>query len=244
MPILPLEHSEAPIAVVGTMLYPGTSTADRAKARACAAWMATRVARGLHDAGEEVNGEDLLWTFSDGGLVLEDLNTRWRDGTAIGQIFKAFFALYCTDPTLASWKSATKLATITASQHGESGSRALLYNIRRDFRSVAHLWAAWVIRGGRFQSNPEVGYQLDHDFQFFLNEAEGLRHWGQTWRPARSKAEPPLPEEVWRVPDGWSPPTRQPGWPMGVGRVREMTIHEDLLARAGLRGPGRPKKSA
>jgi len=244
MPILPLDHPEAPIAVMGTMLYPGTSEPDRAKARACAALIATRVARKLHDDGETVNEQGLLWTFTDGGLPLDDLETRWRDGTAVGQIFKAFFALYCTDPTLASWKSATKLATITAGLQGASGSRALLYKIREPLLSVAHLWAAWVIRGGRFQSKPEVGYQLDHDFQFFLNEAEGLRHWGQTWRPERSKAGPPLPPEVWHMPEGWSPPARQAGWPIGVGRIREMFIDEDLLARACLRGPGRPKKSA
>lgn len=243
MPILPLDHPEPPIAVMGTMLYPGTSKEDRAKARACAAWIATRVARQLHDDGETVNSEDLLWTIPDGGVPLNDLEIRWRDGTAVGQIFKALFALYCTDPKLASWKSATRLASVTANTHGESGSRALLYKIREPLLPVAHLWAAWVIRGGRFQSMPEVGYQLEHDFQFFLNEAEGLRHWGQTWRPNRSKAGPPLPAEVWRVPEGWSPPTRQAGWPMDVGRIRRMTLGTDLLDRAGLRRPGRPTNS-
>jgi hypothetical protein len=46
------------------------------------------------------------------------------------------------------------------------------------FLSVAHLWAARSIRGGKSFQKPEVGYDASADFQMFLAEAEILRDWG------------------------------------------------------------------
>ena len=68
-----------------------------------------------------------------------------------------------------------------------------LYEARRRFWSVAHLWGAWSIREGQFVQHPEIGYNGRADFQSFLAEAEILRQWGQSWRPPRAKSEPPLP---------------------------------------------------
>jgi hypothetical protein len=108
------------------------------------------------------------------------------------------------------------------------------------FLTVAHLWGAWCVRKGEFLAHTDVGYDGYADFQSFLTEAEILRHWGQSWRHDRAKADPPLPPEVWRVPEDWEPPERQPDWPP-TGRIPRMTLSEELLA--DLRPAGRPKKS-
>src|SRR5215468_1804658 len=92
------------------------------------------------------------------------------------------------------------------------GARSCLQAKDR-FLSVAHLWAARAIREGKSFQKPEAGYDASVDFQMFLAEAEILRNWGQAWRQPRTTSEPPLSPDVWRVPDGWEPPARQPGWP-------------------------------
>jgi len=148
------------------------------------------------------------------------------------------FALYNTEPELASWENATRLAERTAVQNKLPGSRSSLRANLSRFKSVAHLWGAWCIRERRFGACPAQGYDGWQDFQFFLMEAEILREWGQKWCAPRAKAEPPLPEEVWRVPDVWTPPKREPDWP---GRVPQVTVPDDMLA--SLRKAGRPRKS-
>lgn len=123
---------------------------------------------------------------------------------------------------------------------------------KSDFHAVAHLWAAYVIRRENeffrglarpFRADPEVGYNGFDDFLSFLTEAEILLRWGQTWRRKAAKAEPPLPPDAWRVPDGWQPPERKPGWPL-TGVIPDIGFDEAdldrLLPRAGR--PGRPRK--
>jgi hypothetical protein len=184
--------------------------------------------------------EDLARIVSDSGFPLDDIEDRWWDGTSTGETFKALFALAHTDPALASWGNATKLIEGLAARHRVPGSRSALYDARRRYGSVAHLWGAWSIRERRFQSDPETGYEAWHDLQFFLAESEILRRWGRSWRPDRVNSEPPLPEEAWHVPDGWAPPERQPGWPQ-TGGIPALTIPKDLLE--GLRRPGRPRST-
>ena len=53
--------------------------------------------------------------------------------------------------------------------------------------SVAHLWAAWCFREGKFELHPDVGYDGYADFQSFLTESEILRQWGRSWRAPREK---------------------------------------------------------
>jgi hypothetical protein len=88
-------------------------------------------------------------------------------------------------------------------------------------------------------SQLEVGYDCLQDVLSFLTEAEILRHWGQCFRAPRAKAYPPLPADVWRMPDDWRPPQRMPEWPP-TGRIPHIVVPVDLLS--GLRGPGRPSK--
>jgi hypothetical protein len=240
MPILPLDHPEPLAATLGVMLYPGNDEADPQKARAFAAHYLAEPLRRLKEAGGTLSYEDLQRIASDAGARLDDLEIRWWDATATGELFKTLFALANTDPGLASWESAIKLAELTAAKHHVAGSRSALWSARTRFLSVAHLWGAWCIREGRFVSRPEVGYDGWHDFQFFLAEAEVLREWGQSWRPPRDKANPPLPAEVWRVPEGWAPPERNPSWPL-TGGIPGLSVPANLLAH--LKRSGRPRKA-
>jgi hypothetical protein len=145
-------------------------------------------------------------------------------------------ALCCV---LASWNNVIRIAELTATRANASGSRSALWDARRRFLSVAHLWGAWSIRKGRFETRPEVEYDGVADFQSFLTEAEILRQWGQRWRPPRPRSKPFLPPCVWQVPANWEPLPRQPGWP-DTGKVPVFTLPEGLLA--GLKPAGRPRK--
>ncbi len=241
MPVLPLDHLEPFAATLGIMLYPGEDEPDRRKARAFAAhYLAEPICR-LHEAGGTLSYESLVRIATDGGERLDDLEKRWWGGTATGELFKTFFALANTNEALASWNHAAEIAELIARRSKARGARSVLWRDKSRFLSVAHLWGAWCIREGLFSPRPEIGYDGHDDFQSFLTEAEILRRWGQTWLPRRDKAEPPLPAEVWRVPEDWRPPMRQPGWP-ATGMIPDLTLPEELLAT--LKTAGRPRKPA
>jgi len=241
MPVLPLDHPEPFLATLGVMLYPGTDEGDVPKARAFAAqWLAEPLRR-LDEADHRLTYEALLRIATDAGSSLTDLDERIWGGTATGELFKTLFALARTNPALASWNKAVKVAELTATRCKSGGSRTAYWEARHRFLSVAHLWGAWAIRDYQFLTDPEVGYDGYAAFQSFLTEAEILRLWGQTWRPPRAKSRPPLPPDVWRVPEGWEPPERQPGWPQ-TGVIPDLALPEDLLAE--LRPAGRPRKAS
>ena len=239
MPILPFDHPEPFAATLGVMLYPGTDGKDPDNARAFTAQYLAKPLQSFHEAGHTLPYHSLARIAQDAGQPLTDLEKRWRGGTATGELFKALFVLANTNQALASWNNAVKIAELVARRTKSSGTRSHLWRERSQFLSVAHLWAAWCIRGGRFEEYPEVGYHGHDDFQSFLTEAEILRQWGQTWRPSRTKSTPPLPSDVWSVPDSWTPPNRQPGWP-NTGMIPGMTLPADLLAK--LRPAGRPRE--
>ena len=209
------------------MLYPGADEADRRKAEAYASQYLAEPIRRLHHAGGTLSYEALVRIATGSGQPLTDINARWWGGLATGEAFKTLFALANTDPGLASWSNAVTIAEKIAGRR--SGARTSLYQAKRRFWSAAHLWGAWSIRGRQFVEYPEVGYDRSVDFQWFLAEAEVLRKWGQAWKPLRRNSEPPLPRDVWQVPEDWEPPPRDPAWPK-TGVIPYLTISEELLA--------------
>jgi hypothetical protein len=192
------------------MLYPATVEADSCKARAFAAQFLAEPIRRLYDSGHTLTHDALLRIAMDAGQRLTDLEERWWGGSLAGELFKVFFTLGTTNPALASWNNAIKIAELVATREKTKGSRTAQFDARSRFLSVAHLWGAWSIRKRQFLSDPEVGYDGWADFQSFLAEAEILRRWGRTWRPARAKSEPPLPPDAWQVPEDWEPGAREP----------------------------------
>lgn len=241
VPYLPLDHPEPLASTLGVMLYPGFDEESPKRARAYAAQFLAEPIRKFELSGSELSRDDLVRIATDAGVPLDDIDDRWRDGLTTGLIFKMYFALYTTNPLLASWGNATKLVQRHARAHDLAHSRSSFYSSRSRYLAVAHLWGAFRIRDDRFTIDEEVGYEAWHDFQFFLAESEILRHWGQTWRGPDGRSSPPLPAEVWRVPNDWEPPERQPNWPL-TGRVHALTVADDQLAT--LRRAGRPRGSA
>jgi hypothetical protein len=243
MPILPLDHPEPFAATLGLMLYPATDESDPPKARAYAAQLllADPIRRYL-DAGHRLSQDTFERIAMDAGYPVTDFTERWDGGLATGDLLKALYLLARDHPALASWGSAIKIYEESAKRRGVRGSRTSLLQQRDRFLSVAHLWAAWSFREGKFVTHPEVGYNGYADFQSFLAEAEFLRDFGHNWRPARSTGKPLLPPDVWRVPEGWEPLTQEPGWPRPGRLFHQTVLPEDLLAF--LRPAGRPRKGA
>jgi hypothetical protein len=243
MPILPLDQPEPFAATLGVMLYPGTDDLEKRKAATFQVrWLSKPIER-LHADGRKLPYSTLLHLTTNAGEELEDLDKRWWQATATGELLKTVFALYNTNAALASWNSAAKLATIRAAREKpitkRPAARSEYWAARRRYLSVSHLWAAWCIRELNFETRPEIGYDGCADFGSFLAEAEIIRLWGQRYRPSRESSSPILPPELWYVGDEWRPPIRQPGWP-DTGKIPVLTIPECLLAP--LKPAGRPPK--
>lgn len=237
MLILPLDHPEPFAATLGVMIYPGTDELDARRARAFAAQFLAEPVRRSVEAGHELPNDVSTRLLVDAGEPLTDIQERWREALLVGEVFKVLFILAKNDADLASWSNAIKLVDLAGKRARSKGARTALWQLRRRYFSVAHLWAAWSIREGKFGALPAVGYSGYDDFQCFLTEAEILRDFGQNWRPRRAKSQPPLPADVYRVPNGWSPPARKAGWPY-TGMIPDLTLPEELLAQ--LRPAGRP----
>jgi hypothetical protein len=222
------------------MLYPGTEEDERRKARAFAAQWLAEPLQGFHQAGHRLPYESLLQITVSAGERLIDLHARWQGGLAMGDLFKALYALAKDAPEFASWENSIRIYETVAKRARIRRSRSVLREVIRRFRSVAHLWGAWSIRDGKFGTCPELGYDGWVDFQFFLAETEILRDFGQVWQPDRARGAPPLGPDVWRVHQGWDLPVRQPGWP-NTGMIPDIALPDDLTGR--LRRPGRPREA-
>ena len=237
MPILPLSHPEPFAAVLGVMLHPLEK--DQAKAEAFTSQYLAAPLKEFHRRGGELPYSDLKRIAEGAGQPLTDLDKRWYQATAAGQILKTYFGLCNTDPGLATLTNVIKIAEGVAGQHCESGSRSNLHDWWSRYRSVAHLWGAWVLRDPRFMEKTEVGYDYATDFQAFLLESEGLRQWSERWTHSRANAAPPLQGDNWRVPEDWRPPQWKEGWP-NRGKIAVYQILDEYMS--GLKPAGRPRK--
>ena len=237
MPYLPLDHPDPFAATVGIMLYPLAEEAR--EARAFAAHLLAVPLKKFHAAGHKLSYDALGQIAEDGVFLTKDFERRIWQGSATGELFKVYYALCCSNPELASWNHAIKVANSVASSEQARGGRTYRRDTKSGFITVAHLWAAWSIRGRQFATDPSVGYNGYEDFQSFLAETEILRDWGQYWRPNRAKSPTPLPAEVWRVLEGWIPPQCQEAWPP-TGRVPILELAPSLLK--GIRPAGRPRR--
>ena len=237
MPILPVDYPEPFVAVLGTMLYPNEG--DDAQRRAFAAHHLAEPIRRFEAVGGVLPYDDLLRIVKDGGARLDDLDQRWRGGTAMGELFKVLFALANHNPELASWEYAARIVEAYAAKAKVHGSRTSIMEAKRRFLSVAHLWGAYSIRGRKWQERVDVNYSFGDDVESFLAEAEILRRWGQTWTADTANAKSPLPAGVWGMPENWTPAPRKPGWPP-TGMIPDIRLPDDQLLRRGR--PGRPRK--
>ena len=137
MLILPLDHSEPYFATLGVMLYPAVDDADPPKARAYVAQVLAKTFRRFRDAGGSPPYDVLAPILMDAGEPLGDLQERWWGGRAIGELFKTFFALYNTNPALASWGHAIQIVELITENSEVKGSRTTLLEARDRFLTVA-----------------------------------------------------------------------------------------------------------
>lgn len=236
--ILPLDHPEPFAATLGVMLYPGTGDADRRKAAAYASHYLGVPLQRAKSEGHQVPYETLEIVAMNGGERLDDLEKRWQEGNWIGDMTNIYFMLARSQPERASWENAIKLMEIMSAKTKIPGVRSSLRKAKSKFASVAHLWAAWNMRlekGAKVARFDGDGYA---GLQNFLFESEIIRDWGQTWKQDRANAKPPLPTDIWRVPDDWQRPDG-PDWP------EHWTNHDFALTQEmieALKPSGRPKK--
>jgi hypothetical protein len=239
MPVLPLNHPEPFAATLGVMLYPGIDEVERRKAASFQMlWLAEPIRR-LNAERHPISRDTLLHLAMHAGERLDDLDKRYWQGTATGESLKVLFALYNTNPGLASWNHAVTIVERVASCVRSRGSRSALWEAIKHCRPAAHLWAAWCIREERFETRPEVGYDGYADFQSFLAESEIIRDWAQSCLPAHKNGEPFLPPDILYPGEGWQPLKREPDWP-DTGKIPVLKLTEDLLT--GLKPAGRPSK--
>jgi hypothetical protein len=112
-------------------------------------------------------------------------------------------------------------------------SRAYLYDARRAFLPVIHLWAAFILRDQRCHTDEACRYRAIDDLHVFIGEAMALLQWSTKFRLPRDKAEPTLNRQTvdfWTPPAEWSPPTARPTWPRN-GRLRGIYLGEDWVRR-------------
>ncbi len=242
MPVLPLHEDERWALVHGIMHFPQDTEVERVKAGA----IASKILAGA----SKVAGEHSR-TFSpdlnrrivrlDGGTVIptKELRQREKDGEIIGELVRNYFALARQRREVASWEHANQALQITRN----ASSRSSYMAAKARLLPAAHLWGAWVLRGMRLKPQPDIGYDMDADFETFIQEAEALLDWGVKWLQSRNTAEPPFPAEImWRAPEGWSRsiPWRV-GWPT-IWDTLEYDLPKELLDQ--LLPSGRPKKSS
>ena len=168
-----------------------------------------------------------------------ELADRWCKGLIAGELLKVLFAIAQTEPKRASWKAATRLV-----RHATMKSEAYLYEARRQFLSVIHLWAALILRGKFCHADAYLGYDAADDLHVFIAEAMALLQWGTQFTLDREKATPTLDRgrvDFWIPPPGWIPPTPAPGWPRD-GRVPAVMLEPHWVRRIGSEPPTRRKK--
>src|SRR5262249_12725141 len=74
-----------------------------------------------------------------------EIKDRWCRGMAAGEQLKVLFVIAQTEPERASWNAGTRLVEWQTRK-----SRAYLYEARRKFLPVIHLWTAFILRDQEF----------------------------------------------------------------------------------------------
>jgi hypothetical protein len=177
----------------------------------------------------------------------EEIKRRHKEGRIAGELLKLVFLISADDPAHASWRSAIRLLEREVDERDRTIRKA-----KEKYRSVVHLWAAWLLRDEKFYKSELLGFRYSDDLQMFLCEAMALLRWAQRFVPTKSDgsarvgAEPildPNLELFWIPPRKWKPPVPQPSWPRD-GRLPEVRLPDEWLKFVGAKPLPRRKKSA
>jgi hypothetical protein len=147
-----------------------------------------------------------------------------------GEWLKVLMAVAETHPQHASWNMTERLVE----RHAKT-TRSALYEARRKFFPVIHLWTAFMLRDQRWHDDPSCSYTALDDLNVFITEAMALLQWGTSFKLRRAKAEPVLNRnkvDFWIPPPSWIPPVARPEWPRD-GRVRAFQLPKKWTGRVG-----------
>ena len=121
-------------------------------------------------------------------------------------------------------------------------NRSYLYNARKVFLPVIHLWAAFILRDQQFHDDGSGGYRTIDDLHVFIAEAMALLQWSMNFKLPRKKSKPTLRRQTvdfWTPSPEWSPPIPQPEWPRD-GWLRPVTLEEEWMRRTRSKPPKKP----
>jgi hypothetical protein len=159
-----------------------------------------------------------------------EVRRRRKQALLAGEWLKVLIAVAETHPQHASWRMTERLVERQA-----KATRSGLYEARRKFFPVIHLWTAFILRGQRWHDNPSCSYTALDDLNVFITEAMAVLQRGTSFKLRRAKAEPVLNRnkvDFWTPPPNWTPPIARPEWPRD-GRVRTFCLPEKWAARVG-----------
>jgi len=237
MPYLNLAQGEPWAETWGTMLFPE----DAAKRRSYIArlWSGFYPIYEKTGAGEPLPRSVLLSVMEAAEATpveRDEIVDRHFKGLAAGEQLRVLFAIAQTEPKSASWNAAARLVEWQTKK-----SRAYLYDARRLFLPVIHLWGAFILRDQRFYADELCGYDALDDLYIFITEAMALLQWSMNFRLPRKKAKPTLNRQTgdfWTPPPVWSPPIPRPEWPRD-GRLPAVSLEENWMRRTRSKPPRR-----
>jgi hypothetical protein len=182
--------------------------------------------------GEPLPRPVLLSVMKEAAAPVETSEVRRRRKQALlaGEWLKVLIAVAETHPQHASWRMTERLVERQA-----KATRSGLYEARRQFFPVIHLWAAFILRDQRWHDDPLCSYTVLDDLNVFITEAMALLQHGTLLKLKRAKAEPVLNRkkiDFWIPPPSWAPPIARPEWPRD-GRVSAFQLPKVWADRVG-----------
>lgn len=173
----------------------------------------------------------------------------WRSGELAGMQLAWLFSMAMTGVAEPSRDKARKIVECVLLRDGQHAcSEKILNDAWRDHGSVAHLWAAFVLRDHSFKKFDYLGegvppYTAFHDFVHFLLAAEQIRAFSEAYEPMK-KAKLKQAETMYRLP--FLPPIEwHAEWPplgTSVFTRKEAERFLEAAAHLGPRKGGRPPK--
>jgi len=232
MPELPINGKETEIfaTTLGIMLYPGPEQDERAKATAFTSqYLATPVNRLLEDSGS-ISSDYERELYSGAGVLLGDIQKRWQSAEWVGDYMMTMATLCMSHPEYASQENAIRIMLVALGKAKKSGARSSILDAVKRYSGVAHLWAAWRIRGGFFVATEQTDNWARKDFITFLAESQSLLNFGLEWeRPGvRHGKKTMMDANAWCVPKDWPEYYEQVG-DEGVSAIPRLRFCDEQL---------------
>jgi hypothetical protein len=223
--------------ILGVMLHPGANDGVVRES------FVARCAAECRARGMEVPFDDAMLR-----LVLEGEHhplapkgnpKPWRSGMLAGEQLAWLFSLVVGNAPNASMGRARYLVECGLSAERLPGAEKYLADAWRWHRSVAHLWAAYILRDETFHrfeclddDTPPLSGRVD--FIRFLWEAEQIRRFAVGYRPNSKVRLFEGRTEMWTLPEDMPAIAWHPGWP--PLRIPIFAVTPEIQQRLSLYG--------